>query len=79
VFILPQEIASKVKKAEFTAERILRAQVSGENLQPSDIRVEWLPLTYAMKDVNPVERCSFFTKYEPDKIFVSAICFAWKQ
>lgn len=42
---------------------------STPRLTEDDIILDWLVLTYAMKDRNPVDNIKFFNKYKPDEVY----------
>ncbi|KAJ3409877.1 SAM domain and HD [Chytridiales sp. JEL 0842] len=56
--ILPYQLQQRIQKSDVTPEKILGHQLETDEvkLTEDDVKVEWLPLTYAMKSANPVDR-----------------------
>ncbi|KAJ3020868.1 UNVERIFIED_CONTAM: SAM domain and HD [Siphonaria sp. JEL0065] len=70
-YLLPGAFASRVTKANFTAERLLRYAEASERrlVKPDDIFAEYLVLDWCFKTENPIDKCRFFNKFNKDKLF----------
>ncbi len=63
--IVPPEITSFVNENSITPYLIKKECKS--DIKEKDIIVQWLSITYSMKDKNPVDSVSFFNKFDTSK------------
>ncbi|KAI8620666.1 hypothetical protein BC830DRAFT_1098050 [Chytriomyces sp. MP71] len=72
-FLLPPNLAGRITKQSFTKQRVLQYASASEmkkiNSLSAEIHLEYLVLNWCFGDDNPIDRCGFFTKFEPETKF----------
>ncbi|KAJ3384532.1 SAM domain and HD [Entophlyctis sp. JEL0112] len=70
-YLLPKEYIKLLPKENFTTVAVLAYANESERklIRDEDVLTEYLELNWCLGAVNPVERCGFFTKFEPNKRF----------
>ncbi|KAJ3203012.1 SAM domain and HD, partial [Entophlyctis luteolus] len=70
-YLLPKEFIKRLPKENFTTGAVLAYANESERklIRDEDVLTEYLELNWCLGRVNPVERCGFFTKFEPNKRF----------
>lgn len=64
--LLPPEFFDAISEDTISSARIFE-HCTQSDLEETDIIVQWLTLNYAMKDKNPIDSVSFYTKYDSIK------------
>ncbi|KAL2913224.1 hypothetical protein HK105_207226 [Polyrhizophydium stewartii] len=69
--IVPFELREHLSKSQITAERVAEyapiSRSQGVTIQPDDVIVQWLKLSYSPKDRHPLEMIRFYRKYETNQ------------